>query len=178
MPQLIVAIRRVDSRPESEWQSLNPVLEQNVGALNQGTLDIKIGDGKTRWSDLEYGILRDSTAPHNHAHRSGGRDPITPEDIGAAASEHTHQIEAIGIHQQVATFTLDAGQSHPINLDLELGDLRFVQVGLKFLDADQVAAASSVAYWYIHLDSRILTVTNTYSESLTFYLLVTTLRSM
>ncbi|MBQ3396798.1 MAG: hypothetical protein IJG34_10215 [Synergistaceae bacterium] len=42
------------SRNESEWQTLNPVLLKGELGIESDTQRIKIGNGKTAWSDLSY----------------------------------------------------------------------------------------------------------------------------
>lgn len=144
--------------------------------------------------------MLDSTAPHSASHAQGGRDPITPENIGAATVEHTHALndlgaankdhthlpEAIGAADRTHThtpedlsfyilntsFELDQDQTWSTVLDETLGDLHYVHVHLKFEDDGVLADAASVAYWTIDPISRQLDIINTYPSTLTFFLSV------
>lgn len=87
---------KITSKTSEEWTTENPILELGTGAHTIGTLDLKIGDGITRWIDLPVDVLHSTTPPHKNTHIAGGRDALTPEDLNAADRIHTHTPEEAG----------------------------------------------------------------------------------
>ena len=87
---------KITSKTSEEWTTENPILELGTGAHTIGTLDLKIGDGITRWIDLPVDVLHSTTPPHKNTHIAGGRDALTPEDLNAADRIHTHTPDEAG----------------------------------------------------------------------------------
>ena len=50
---------QIQSRNDTaaSWVSANPILAQGEIGIERDTRLIKLGDGVTRWNDLEYGLL-------------------------------------------------------------------------------------------------------------------------
>lgn len=92
---------KITSKTSEEWTTENPILELGTGAHTIGTLDLKIGDGITRWADLPLDVLHATTPPHKNTHISGGRDALTPEDLNAADRVHTHTPSECGAAPEV-----------------------------------------------------------------------------
>jgi hypothetical protein len=42
------------SIPAADWTSLNPLLKEGEPGIESDTGKMKVGDGSTRWSDLDY----------------------------------------------------------------------------------------------------------------------------
>lgn len=76
----------IESKPRAQWEKENPIIALRHGAHCSDALTskIRVGDGRSRYRDLPETDTLASVPPHSSIHATGGRDPITPESIGAA----------------------------------------------------------------------------------------------
>jgi len=84
MSNTLLTSIRVISKTHAEWLAQNPILLLTQGAYSTDTKELRIGNGILRWNELPVDVAHGSVASHKDIHRFDGRDPITPEDIGAA----------------------------------------------------------------------------------------------
>lgn len=119
-------------------------------------------EAETGIVSVVYGSEAETACVGNDPRLSDARTPVA----------HSHTLEELGLIKQTSTFSLDPQTTQQVVLDERFTELEFLDVNLRFLDGTTVADANSVAYWTIDIPTRTLTVTNTYSSNLTFYLCV------
>lgn len=83
MSQLLTSINII-SKTESYWNTTNPIVALHYAAFSIDTGTLKIGDGLTHWQDLPADSIHSAAPNHASTHAVGGRDQLTPADIGAA----------------------------------------------------------------------------------------------
>ena len=82
----------VISKTSTEWMSQNPVISSKQAAYSTDTKELRIGNGILSWSLLPVDTTHGTVPPHNVIHFTGGRDAITPADIGAAPLDETNKV--------------------------------------------------------------------------------------
>lgn len=100
----IITQINVISNYKSFWIDNDPIIPIGAAAYAKDApeLGLKVGTG-LKWSQTESRFdVNSTTPPHAYIHAKGGRDPITPEMIGAATEDHTHP-EFVTIEQELAT---------------------------------------------------------------------------
>lgn len=117
---------------EANWIKYNPVLLSGQLAYSSDKYGkYKIGNGASRWSQLQYATLgwgditeKPSTfSPSTHTHPVGQVTGLTPSAIGAAPASHTHGQYAPTYHRHIisnidrGTYNYAGGVS-PVNRSL------------------------------------------------------------
>lgn len=102
---------------EANWIKYNPVLLSGQLAYSSDKYGkYKIGNGASRWSQLQYATLgwgditeKPSTfSPSTHTHPVSQVTGLTPSAIGAAPASHTHGQYAINGHRHIIS-NIDRG---------------------------------------------------------------------
>lgn len=110
---------------EANWIKYNPVLLSGQLAYSSDKYGKhKIGNGASRWSQLQYATLgwgdiaeKPSTfSPSTHTHPVNQVTGLTPSAIGAAASNHTHDLVTKATLADKATYINDPNDNRPISI--------------------------------------------------------------
>lgn len=83
-----------------EWESNNPILRPGELGVDLQVGNLKIGNGTSRWNDLEFisssGDPVDVDFPVDSVNGKTGAVTITLSELGGAPLGHTHTPESIG----------------------------------------------------------------------------------
>lgn len=110
---------------EANWIKYNPVLLSGQLAYSSDKYGkYKIGNGASRWSQLQYATLgwgditeKPSTfSPSTHTHPVSQVTGLTPSAIGAAPASHTHTLVERAALADKATYINDVSDNRPISI--------------------------------------------------------------
>lgn len=78
MDELIIKIKII-SKPLSYWQTNDPIipLGQAAHVTENAQSQVRIGDGKSKWSVLTDKNIDMSVPPHQSTHAKDGKDPLS-----------------------------------------------------------------------------------------------------
>lgn len=113
----------------SEWTSINPTLAAGEAGFETDTNKVKIGDGSTAWTSLNYAAQTDLTgyATENYVDTSvSSKAPLaSPTFTGTLNASNVSISGTTSINEIMENVSIDIVSAYPTNIDILNGAIKY-----------------------------------------------------